>query len=180
MKIDTQLQLSVLTAPIAATDRRALSQAWYSALYHGARPQMPPRAVPRQSGGQLSQPHNREVVKLDAKRPSCSNLMPYKRAAAMREMLATERRSVRSPLSRKIERAFAHRLAAPNRQTFELGSERGRVCVMLQSDGKRIVLIAICAKRAEAAVAQALAQARYALARSALTVVSQTKRFTPC
>jgi hypothetical protein len=60
--ITQQLGYSILTAPLAAIDRRALSQAWYSAL-HLARSGFPVANVPQQ----LSKARTAEA--LDPARP---------------------------------------------------------------------------------------------------------------
>ena len=75
-----------------------------------------------------------------------------------------ERRLLRSPLARKIERAFLHPAQRCERATFTLDGTAARVHVTLQGSGTDLRLVAICPAAVRARVARALEEARYALA----------------
>jgi hypothetical protein len=166
-----RLEVSILAAPLAAIDRRALSQAWYSALHldrkqtrlaaqtaHrsqaaatiACRPQQPaehrlfePCAEYRQTSG-------------SAARRGQPQLAPnVTRAATFRAIF---------PLSRRIERTFFRPNAPVRRATFSLGRGGARVHVILQSNAGTVTLVALCRPEMRQLVARALAQARLALA----------------
>ncbi len=179
MTIDEQLGFSVLTAPLATVDRRALSQAWFSALY-GER-------VTHE--GETPQRYARPEARPAAERPLCARrAAPVKRepsreatgvriaraARAEAEIAPAERRAMRSPLARKIERTFLRPPAPPHYAAFALGGALGRVQVLLRSGGQRVRLVAICPRQARAQVAAALAQARYALALRGIDIDART------
>jgi hypothetical protein len=63
-----QLEVSILAAPLAAIDRRALSQAWYSAL-HLARPDRSP-VPPRECGPCTLAAPVKAAPKRDAQSPA--------------------------------------------------------------------------------------------------------------
>jgi hypothetical protein len=178
-----QLQVSVLSAPLASIDRRALSQAWYSALQMA-------RPSPTSPTGTLSLAHQPRAAKTSAK-PSGSgvrtrvfetHLLP---AASRRQTVrlargvAIERRRERSPLAREIERTFLDPRSQVKRAAFTI--ENGaRVHVFVQTQGSRTTLVALCPPRLRSAVARALAQARFALARRGIVVDFVSKGIEPC
>ncbi len=180
MTITEDLNFSVLTAPLAAVDRRALSQAWYSALYA-------PQAAPaRQSSERPQMPRAQRSTE---RQPSMQRDVPDKRQASppehARELFAagapqTERRAARTPLATKIQRALVHRGSAPRRAAFALEGDRGRVQVMLQLRGPQLILVALCAPPAAPQVARALEQARYSLALRGIDLHAQTRECAPC
>jgi hypothetical protein len=165
-----QLEMSILAAPLAAIDRRVLSQAWYAALRFG-------REEPRGSS---------TVSRAPLRETSCvppRDAWPARRPVAVRAGFASAARSraigprvpeqiecarsraVRSPrpeLAGAIEKAFGD--AALRRATFSVGRGSARIVVVLQTRGNRTTLIALCRPHLCAAVARALARARVALA----------------
>lgn len=160
-----QLGFSILTAPLAAIDRRALSQAWYSAL-HLAREAVHPLepAAP-----------NKPLACRDGARPgsSTANGRPASAACATARHASSaerardgepERRAPRSRLSRKIERCFLDPVRRTHRATFTLDGSNARVHVALQSGGAAMRLIAVCPPAVRERVKCALEEARYALA----------------
>ncbi|HEY5425496.1 MAG TPA: hypothetical protein VIJ77_03005 [Candidatus Tumulicola sp.] len=164
-----QLRASILSAPLAAIDRRALSQAWYSALHlarretapappsnRAAKPAIAP-AGPIQTGGVAG----RQFTAAAAPAPLHAVSTRARNAGAHG---GADRRAPRSPLARKIERTFFGPRAGVERSTFSIGEDAARVHVMLQNRGERLRLVAICAPAHKAAVARALAQVRFALA----------------
>ncbi len=164
-----RLEVSILAAPLAAIDRRALSQAWYSALRLApqaqrtyavrspARPMVglnargcPPRVAEtlRRAGVEIPRVH------LTLATPSVISSDEAREGVLCR----------RSPLAARIERAFAGPSAHPKRATFSMGRGNARVHVILQTKGEQATLLAICRPELRAVVARALAQARSALA----------------
>ncbi len=163
--ISQQIGFSILTAPLAAIDRRSLSQAWYSAL-HLARPS------PRSSRGQ---PSSKQTIcareRTQAGETPCV-ARPVQRPAgavpkehALRGSAAPpERRAERSPLARRIERSFLDPARRTDRATFTLDGSSARVHVALQTTASGIRVIAVCPAAIRAGVARALDEVRYALA----------------
>jgi hypothetical protein len=167
-----QLGISVLSAPLAAIDRRALSQAWYSALHlaqdHApvargstrvvalARPArlqaLPARQTPpaRASGGVLARAHASQT-------------------SPARPALAVERRTPRTLLARRIERAL-----------LDPRLRGARIVVMLHGAGDRVRLVALCAPSARRAVAAALEEARFALASRGIALHAGVVGEGPC
>lgn len=167
MTITEHLEFSVVSAPLAQIDRRALSQAWYSALYsQSAAPAKAPASHAR----------NAESVSAASKTPNDTPATQLHAPAGARgrrciiptqaraEASGEERRAARSSLARRIERRFLRPGMPPKHATFQLEGDRGRVQILLQQSGAQMRLVAICADAARTRVAEALAQARYALA----------------
>ena len=75
-----------------------------------------------------------------------------------------ERRAERSPLARRIERAFLDPIRANKRATFTIDGTQARVHVALQTTASGVRLIAVCPAAIRIDVARALDEARYALA----------------
>lgn len=176
MTISENLEFSVVSAPVAAFDRRALSQAWYSALYGSRAPgSIPPdvRALlpANPEAARPSKPDNSgapcKPAPSDAGRPLARAIGPAAEPI--------ERRGPQSTLARKIERAFLRPQRAAGKASFTLESDLGRVQVVLQSRGSRCKLVAVCSAKASALVAQALLQARYALAKRGIQLDAQAR-----
>jgi hypothetical protein len=174
--ITQQLGYSILTAPLAAIDRRALSQAWYSALHlarcgsSGANgpppiakartPESLPELIQQAGTSHRGQPFAATPRTNDASR---TNVEP------------SERRALRSPLARRIERTFLDPARPVRRATFSFAvtreGTRARVHVALQSGASGMRLVAVCPPALRAGVARALDQARYTLAVRGITFV---------
>ena len=183
MTITEQLQFSVLTAPVATLDRRTLSQAWYSALYGCGRPAGGVKHGPAPSPALDAQeppvhtsvtPAFKEFAKPLAPRANAVNL------PGRAEGATAERRAPRSPLARKIERAFLRPRSAAHKASFTIEGDGGRVHVLLRTQGSQLKLIAICPPKARPHVAAALAQARYALALRGIDLDADARCQTPC
>lgn len=171
------LQFSVLAAPVAAIDRRALSQAWYSALYRQAAPvrnaqpaapSKPPRHGARTP---LTQPRASD----DARAIGHAPCRMERSDNGIRAAAGMERRQIRCALARKIERAMLRPQGAPKRATFRIRGVPGRVHVMLRGGARGMQLVAVCSRNARAQVGAALAQARYALAARGISVDAQLR-----
>ena len=172
-----QLEVSILTAPVAAIDRRSLSQAWYSALHLTGRaaPQLPASAA-KAIAPPKAQPA-REKGAPPVGRPSGLSTASAAAVAPKRQKPAAvvdwDRRAPRTLLTRLIERALLQRRSdTAKRTSFVVGNGAGRVHVMVQSRGGRLRLVAMCLPSMRATVARALDQARYALASRGIEVES--------
>lgn len=166
-----QLEVSILAAPLGAIDRRALSQAWYSAL----------RLAPQAPQVQKRSPFDRELmpahgglrnVTPQASRAAHSGTLRSQTIGSKRAANACGRESAagarinasRVRLAERIERAFGSPATNLKRATFSLGPGNARVHVVMQTAGARTTLLAICRPELRDVVARALAQARAALA----------------
>jgi hypothetical protein len=161
-----QLRVSIVAAPLAAIDSRALSQAWYSAL-HLARAQTPgpqpartrsPR-LPEATVGVPSGTLRRRVVEPP-------NPLPRARfAEAPRAACGdAERKRAHASFARRIEAALMRPSHRPARAAFVVGEGAARAFVVLQTRAGKTHLVAICAPAHRDAVARALAQVRRSLA----------------
>ena len=161
-----QISFSILTAPLAAIDRRSLSQAWYSALHlaqHGTSHPTGAHAAVQFRGHECRQIPGRRPGEHAARVPAV-RFVPHPRAATGSDAPHEERRAVRSPLARRIEHVFLDPARRVERATFTLDGSRARVHVALQSTGTSTRLVAVCPSAVRAGVARALEEARYALA----------------
>ena len=166
-----QLEVSILAAPLAAIDRRALSQAWYSAL----RLARPDRAVfPSREGrpcaveGDAEAAPRRETRSLSAP-PGGTRMAPSMQTKPSKiaaqpspPRIPADQDAV--PLSLRIERRFAYSATQIKRATFSMGRGEARVHVILQTNGNVATLVALCRPQMRTVVARALAHARFALA----------------
>jgi hypothetical protein len=165
-----QLEVSIIAAPLAAIDRRALSQAWYSALRlaSGSRPTAARASSQRRAGTEVAA-HPKSAP--SPARFASGRTRPPRAAATTSTVICGHEaaadlrlRAVRCALAARIERAFADPSAHPKRATFSVGEGCARVYVVLQTHGASTTLLAICTPEMQAIVARALAQARFALA----------------
>jgi hypothetical protein len=180
-----QLRASILTAPLAAIDRRALSQAWYSAL-HLARPNAaaPTPSRPNAPSTASATPPGSAKSGAAAAKPVAANppALVWTRAGVREATVdaATDRRAPRTRLARDIERAFLDPRMRRERSTFSVGNGAARVVVVLQNVGDRVRLVAICAPACKIAVARALADARFALASRGIALDIDDSRGSTC
>jgi len=173
MPITEELQFSVLSAPLAAADRRLFSQAWYSALYRtdtSAAAQTPPAS--REAAESCSR------SKASARAQRAHELLrglPARPASAQKAAggYGGERRAPRLQLARKIARFVLQPHRKKLGATFTIDGARGRVRVLVRADGDRVRLIALCSEPVKATVAAALAQARYALASRGTSITAR-------
>jgi len=164
-----RLAFDVLTAPLAEIDRRTLSQAWYSALRLANAPASAPRrgdaravaSTPARAATAGASPRGVRASVANARALATS------RTREVGEV-ASDRRSPRTDLARRIERIVARPLASARGASFALRGPYGRVQILLRSHGGRTHLVAVCSPDAREQVARALEQARYALARGGI------------
>lgn len=176
MTITQHLEFSVLTAPLAAVDRRGLSQAWYSALYGAAQPATTPVRKAPCAQRSAARAASSSLQTERAFRASTSSAGIPKAVQSRNPVVqpgVPERRQPHSALARKIERAFLQRKSPVYKAAFSLDGGNGRVQVLLRSGGPVLKLVAICPPKAARHVAAALAQARYALARRGIALETE-------
>jgi hypothetical protein len=159
--------VSVLAANLAQTDRRALSQAQYSALH------IPEHQKPR-SGARSS--HNASACAFASalsSHASASHRLsqvasPAHRVRARADLKrqAVERRAPRTDLARRIARAVeAHPLRRDAASaSVSVKTPDGRVQLLVRTQGGVTRVVALCAAPLKERVERALAQARFALA----------------
>jgi hypothetical protein len=167
--------VAVIATQIARTDRRALSEAWYSALHlvHGA-------AAPATSSHRASVSAPLHARAAHALRPSAGR-EPVR--ATLRERARYDRAAVRAPLverrrvacetSRRIERAVTTLALRPNGDTAHtVDVAGGRVRLLVRASHGVTRIIAVCAAPLREPVERALASARFALAGSGISTVT--------
>ncbi|MBV8375357.1 MAG: hypothetical protein JO302_07575 [Candidatus Eremiobacteraeota bacterium] len=177
-----RLQISVLSAPLACIDRRALSQAWYSALHRAREPKLQAPSRSR-TFAQLSVSHRIPATRSERVRAFERGIVRLPSTGNVRELrladVRDERRAERSRLARDIERVFRSAHTLGKRASFTFAMDGKRVHVILQSRGDRVVLVAVCSAAARGIVAAALVQARYALAGRGI-VLDAKRRAVSC
>ncbi|MBV9028552.1 MAG: hypothetical protein JO311_08045 [Candidatus Eremiobacteraeota bacterium] len=164
-----QLQVSILAAPLAAIDRRTLSQAWYSALCFRQRSAQPPGmrvAGRRHDVSAVMAPRGARAPTGTPQPPATVCTLFEARGASVADSESPLRRSNAAPrpLAKAIEDAFCNRATRPRRATFSIGRGNARVHVLLQTNGGTAALVALCSPAYSRHVSQALAQARRSLA----------------
>jgi hypothetical protein len=165
MTTTQQLEISVLSAPLAAIDRRSLSQAWYSALHLARNAAAPSRLVSSTAvAHRRAAPAPAAARRMERAVADASANVKVSHATPVRAGGAVERRAARLPLARRIERALFERTSPPARATFAIGEGSSRVVLVLHANGTRVRLIALCSPALRRTVARALDQARFALA----------------
>lgn len=162
-----QLGFSILTAPLAAIDRRSLSQAWYSALHLASAKTQPASTQARTGGVPPRDRGTRAALSAaggGAKRPISFVPARTVQTANSRPAEAPERRAARSTLARRIERTFLNPVARVQRATFTVEGTSARVHVALQSTKDGVRIVAVCPPSIRTRVSRALDEVRYALA----------------
>ncbi len=158
--------VAVVATHLAQTDRRALSQAWYSALHLAERPATATPALLARAAPPAA-PHG-SAGPADAARRSADDVAREPRAAARTTTARfaggdADRRIPKTELARRIERGLTRRpLRAPT--SFAVRGAGGRVALIVRSDGARTRVVAVCAPPLRERVERALAHARFALA----------------
>jgi hypothetical protein len=173
-----RLALDIVSAPLAEIDRRTLSQAWYSALHlaRGAHASAAPGRAPAQSslgGSRLTTPRGSDAAPASA--GGASRASADSSTVAARDVEGERRRPV-TTLARKIERALARPQTLARRVTVTFEGRRGRVELLVRSSGEKLHLIAVCAPGAHDRVVEALAHARFALARRGIGLQASAQR----
>jgi hypothetical protein len=164
-----------LATHLIRTDRRALSQAWYSALHLAdrtprARPALPARpsafnaqARPCASSGSREQPQGgalRDVAR--AQRAATRTPGSSRREHCPSE---AERRAANTALARRTQRAAAQQPQPGGPFSFAVRAADGGVQLLVRGGGGCTRVLAVCAPALRERVERALASARLALAR---------------
>lgn len=147
--------VAVIRARLPYVDRRALSEAWFSAL-HLTKDTTPPAsrrraAAPRSlagappPGGAVARPAAVSAQTLRAPKEPRDAAAPTERASARRESL---RRDVVVPM-----RSIRY---APVRASFQLALDGGRVQILVRRQGTVLHVIALCSERHVELVRRAL------------------------
>jgi hypothetical protein len=160
--------VAVIATQVAKTDRRALSEAWYSALHLAHAPAPLARAGARGALPALTPVPARRVQ--SALPAGTQRQMPLQvcraaRAATVLPQAPPDRRHVPSATARTIERAVAKlgsRTSGPAAQTIDVAG--GRVRLLVRSNGVTTRIIAVCSAPLRESVERALAHARFTLA----------------
>jgi hypothetical protein len=170
--------VAVVTTTLAQTDRRALSQAWYSALHlaQAAQPRAATsaHAVPVAGSGPA---RSMEVRSASQPRASADAARVSPRTAPRIQPpgVAAERREQPGVLGRRIAKVVARPAAGRDAARAATVCVRGaRVHVIVRTLGSATRIVALCPAPLEARVARALAQARFALAAHGVRVEAGT------
>ena len=163
--------VAVVATQLADTDRRALSQAWYSALHLADHPpaaahvQAARTACGAPPGGSRSErgadgaPQRRSADDGTHARNAARNT-----SSRCDGGVAVERRVPKTQLARRIEHGLARRPPRGVAASFAVRGADGRVHLVVRSDGALTRVVAVCALPLRERVERALAQARFALA----------------
>jgi hypothetical protein len=170
-----ELEVSILAAPLAQMDRRALSQAWYTALRLAPNAAIAPQQAARGDAARVLGASRRFVENRKSTGPANVAAAPARFCVPSRGSIGCVEvhgvgRSRRLPLAERIARVFAGSPTCVKRATFSLGRGNARVHVILQTIGERPTLLALCRPELRTIVGRALAQARLALARRGIGV----------
>lgn len=165
--------VALLATHLAHTDRRALSQAWYSALHLAGRDSPGARARPAAAHAAVRAPLARAVRSGDApardtgngRNPRPARTVPEPRAARGDGGAGPlERRCAKSELARTIEHGIARRAPRAETASFVVRAANGRVHVVVRTGGGGTRVVAVCSPSLRERVERALAQARFTLA----------------
>jgi len=168
--------VAVIATQLAQTDRRALSEAWYSALHltQSVAPARPRRAVLPVAASSAHMPERcGKTVPAGSRLAAAPLPQRAQREASPRAVPANERRRPATESGRRIERAVAVLAAhanAPAAHTVDVAG--GRVRLLVRSDGRTTRIIAVCSRPLREQVERALASARFALAGAGLASIA--------
>jgi hypothetical protein len=164
--------VAVLATHLAATDRRALSEAWYSALHLAAASSPRCAAAGRGSATPIRRAGDARASAQPLRRPADFEPRQQPPGAAHRRVgsieCVPERRAPKSELGRRLERALLRRLPRATQAQFALSAAGGRVHLLVRADGGGTRVVAVCAPALRERVERALAHARFALAARAV------------
>lgn len=172
------VRYSVLSAPLAQIDRRALSQAWISALHLSKAP------IARRASSAARPPRRACVAFPALSRPEtlARDSASAPAAAACTRAIAPvlaggERRTARSTLARRIVELLLAPHNSAHRCTLALGGAKGRVHLLLGGSDRRLHLVALCSPMVRDEVTRALREVRYALAARGILATSDLREF---
>jgi hypothetical protein len=171
------LRASILSAPLAAIDRRELSQAWYSALGYARdgsrarnaqrqRSRVPARSTQAAAGTSAPSRSSGPALSLAASAVA--------RAAATPLPMPANAVTAHVRLARAIVRAFGKPARPPAHATVCVEGTAARVFLLLRDTPKGLRLVAICAPPQRPLVERALERARRAMALRGIGLIAQT------
>jgi hypothetical protein len=160
--------VAVIATQLAQTDRRVLSEAWYSALHlaHGGRA---PRArtATAAAPATVSLPAAAHMRVPIAETPPATTPVS-RRGAREANVPVTPRDERRHPVTetaRRVERAVERLACAPGAPAAHtIDVDGGRIRLLLHHDGRTTRIVALCSGPLREQVERALASARFALA----------------
>jgi len=164
--VNAASDIAVIRTRLPYVDRRALSQAWYSALHHdepGQQPERSPLAVTT-SPEALRKPGAVPSAKGDVERANAP-ASPRRRPSAARGAGGAPTATVQAS---KGERQTTGRTASlPTRRmhgaSFTVNIGEARVRIVARAIGNRLTLVAVCSGRHAEIVRRALAHASLGL-----------------
>ncbi len=180
--ITQPLEVSVLAAPIAAIDRRALSQAWYSALGYGARNAPRPSPAARVPRATAKSAGRRAESSSGATTPSKNVSQPMpQRTRAQQPPPSSDPERARKRTSH-LERLAASTVRSQRvkRATMRLGDGQDRVHVVMEHRGAKLHLVAVCRRDVHERVVRALADVCSNLARRGVATHAQVHGDASC
>jgi len=157
-------RLAVVSTPLPIVDRRALSQAWYSALHLVPPDRGTPAPLTHPAVDSRGRPSAFRRSALQQDLASGTRAAAPESAVASRVAAPLERRGSPAPLARRVVHALERRIPARIPASVALRTDAGRIAIVVRKDGPTVRLIALCTPPLRDRVERALAQARYALA----------------
>lgn len=163
--------IAVVETRLPYIDRRALSQAWFSALHltadrcAGARANSAPeqRREPQLSRARIAAHTARSAAMQAPARPASGRAAASRSAAAQR--METQTRGLKMRLRPPYARSYP-----PARAAFTIGVDGARVALLIRREGGTLHVVALCSARHVELVRRALAGAAAALGASGDTV----------
>jgi hypothetical protein len=159
--------VAVVATRLPLIDRRALSQAWFSALHVAAgapstRPK--PRSVAPPTRASAAGPARAAHAPRPAHAPPSSS-GPHAARSLPVAFAGSDRRRPVDPAAHKIGRALArHAVPTPTPTTLAIDLGGGRVQLLVRTVGGTTRIVALCAPQVRERVDRALAAARFMLA----------------
>jgi hypothetical protein len=179
---DVTAKISVIAARLPYTDRRALSEAWFSALHLASDGALSPKPRERRGEGAASRPHGYARDPLHAGAPG----VPLQRlhgAGSVRSDARVARESeprratpLRSGAARDVF-ALARSYAA-FRTSLTFGVAGERVALLLRREGATLHVVALCRPAVADIVRRALARADLALRTQGESIRASVTTFT--
>jgi hypothetical protein len=158
--------VAVIATHLVQTDRRALSEAWYSALHFASGNTAAKRPVRRSN--MLAQTVTANIVRVRSSSAHASGFrgrIPAAGEGATPRAGEVERRRPVTAVEKRIERAVGRltaRRPLPAAHTLDVAG--GRVRLLVHDDGRVTRIVALCNHALREPVERALASARFTLA----------------
>jgi hypothetical protein len=175
------LRVSVVAAPLAAIDPRALSQAWYSALHLARRRGNGSPRVRRAEARSQAQTAPQPPRSANVQTQNALSVSHVRRMAPARASTGESTvRRVQSGFARRLATALTRRSGIVKRATFVVADGSKRALIVLQTRGNATHVVAICAPAQREAVARALLQARASLCARGIALHSRVETNAAC